>query len=41
LRKAYARTREVSLQKKVTMRQAAYCLALEKIVRSMIDRGVQ
>jgi glutamate dehydrogenase/leucine dehydrogenase len=41
LRKAYARTREFATQKKVTMRQAAYCIALEKIVRSMIDRGVQ
>jgi len=41
LRKAYSRTREMSVQKKVTMRQAAYCIALEKIARSMIDRGVQ
>ncbi|MFA7160593.1 MAG: Glu/Leu/Phe/Val dehydrogenase [Kiritimatiellia bacterium] len=41
LRKAYARTREFAVQKKVSMRQAAYCLALEKIVRTMIDRGVQ
>lgn len=41
LRKAYARTRDFAAQKKLTMRQAAYCLALEKIVRSMIDRGVQ
>ena len=41
LQKAYARTRQVANEKKVSMRQAAYCLALEKIVRSMIDRGVQ
>jgi len=41
LRKAYARTRECASLKKLTMRQAAYCLALEKIVRTMIDRGVQ
>ena len=41
LRKAYARTREYASLKKLTMRQAAYCLALEKIVRTMIDRGVQ
>lgn len=41
LRKAYARTKKFSLEKKESMRQAAYCLALEKIVRSMIDRGVQ
>lgn len=41
LRKSYARTRKFSAEKKMTMRQAAYCLALEKIVRSMIDRGAQ
>jgi len=41
LRKAYAKTRQFASQKKISMRQAAYCLALEKIVRSMIDRGVQ
>lgn len=41
LRKAYAKTRKFAKDKKMTMRQAAYCLALEKIVKSMIDRGVQ
>jgi glutamate dehydrogenase/leucine dehydrogenase len=41
LRKAYLRTKKYSLEKKMSMRQAAYCLALEKIVKSMIDRGVQ
>ncbi|MDD5484191.1 MAG: Glu/Leu/Phe/Val dehydrogenase [Kiritimatiellae bacterium] len=41
MRKAYARTKEFSARKKMTMRQAAYCLALEKIVHSMVDRGVQ
>jgi len=41
LRKAYARTRQFASQKKMSLRQSAYCLALEKIVRSMMDRGVQ
>jgi glutamate dehydrogenase/leucine dehydrogenase len=41
LRKAYSRTRKFATDKKVSMRQAAYCLALEKIVQAMIDRGVQ
>lgn len=41
LRKAYARVRDFAQRKNVSLRQAAYCLALEKIVRAMIDRGVQ
>jgi len=41
LRKAYARVRDIATQKKVSLRQGAYCLALEKIIRAMVDRGVQ
>ncbi len=41
LRKAYAKVRNFANEKKISMRQSAYCIALEKIVRAMIDRGVQ
>ena len=41
LRKAYARVREVSGKRKISLRQAAYCISLERIVLAMIDRGVQ
>lgn len=41
LRKAYANVKEMAGAKKVSFRQAAYCIALEKIVQAMISRGVQ
>lgn len=41
LQKAYRRVREFAADKKVTYRQAAYCLALEKVFRAMLSRGVQ
>jgi len=41
LRKAYAAVKEMAGAKKVSFRQAAYCIALEKIVQAMISRGVQ
>jgi len=41
LRKAYAAVKEMAGAKKVSLRQAAYCIALEKIVQAMISRGVQ
>ncbi|MBI2441792.1 MAG: Glu/Leu/Phe/Val dehydrogenase [Lentisphaerae bacterium] len=41
LRKAYASVKETAAAKKVTLRQAAYCIALEKITQAMISRGVQ
>ncbi|MCX6994038.1 MAG: Glu/Leu/Phe/Val dehydrogenase [Kiritimatiellaeota bacterium] len=41
LRKAYAGVKEMAGAKKVSFRQAAYCIALEKIVQAMISRGVQ
>ncbi len=41
LRKAYAGVREMAAAKKVSFRQAAYCIALEKIVLAMTARGVQ
>jgi glutamate dehydrogenase len=41
LRKAYADVREMAGAKKVSLRQAAYCIALDKIVQAMIARGVQ
>jgi glutamate dehydrogenase/leucine dehydrogenase len=41
LRKAYARVRAMADQKKISLRQAAYCLALDKIARALVDRGAQ
>ncbi|MCA1809263.1 MAG: Glu/Leu/Phe/Val dehydrogenase [Kiritimatiellia bacterium] len=41
LKSAYARVRDFSTQRKISLREAAYCLALEKIVQAMVDRGVQ
>jgi len=41
LRKAYADVKKMMEAKKVSFRQAAYCIALEKIVQAMISRGVQ
>lgn len=41
LRAAYATVREMSSRMKTSMRQAAYCLALEKIAEAMIARGAQ
>ena len=41
LRKAYANVKEMAGAKKVSFRQAAYCIAVEKIVLAMISRGVQ
>lgn len=41
LRKAYAGVKEMAAAKKVSFRQAAYCIAVDKIVQAMISRGVQ
>ncbi len=41
LRKIFARVGKLAAQKQISLREAAYCLALDKIVRAMIDRGVQ
>ncbi len=41
LEKAYALVAAMAKERKVTMRQAAYCIALEKITRGMTARGVQ
>jgi glutamate dehydrogenase/leucine dehydrogenase len=41
LTKAYNRVAAMAKEKKITMRQAAYCLALEKITQGMVERGVQ
>ena len=41
LQKAYRRVAAMAAGKHITMRQAAYCLALDKIVRGTIARGVQ
>ncbi len=41
LRKSYACVRELAGQKNISCRQAAYCLAVDKIVRAMIGRGAQ
>lgn len=41
LRKAYADVKEMAVAKKVSLRQAAYCIAVEKIAQAMILRGAQ
>jgi len=41
IRKGYAKVKAMAEEKKISLRQAAYCLALERIVRAMIDRGTQ
>jgi glutamate dehydrogenase/leucine dehydrogenase len=41
LQKSYRRVRDFAAEKKVTYRKAAYCLALEKVFRAMLSRGVQ
>lgn len=41
LHKAYNRVAEMALQRKISMRQAAYGLAIDKIVRGTVARGVQ
>lgn len=41
LRKTYQRVAEMAARRTITMRQAAYCIALDKIVRGMVARGVQ
>lgn len=41
LQKAYSRVRDLSQQKKISLRQAAYCLALDKVFRATAARGVQ
>ena len=41
LQKAYRRVRDFAAEKKVTQRQAAYCLALDKVFRATVARGVQ
>ncbi|MFH1708276.1 MAG: Glu/Leu/Phe/Val dehydrogenase [Planctomycetota bacterium] len=39
--KAYGRVRTCAAEKKITLRKAAYCLAIDKIVRAMHLRGTQ
>ena len=41
LRKAYGRVKSEATRRKLTLRQAAYCLALDKIIRATVARGVQ
>jgi len=41
LKKAYNRVADLAAEKKITMRQAAFCLALEKICTGMVERGEQ
>jgi glutamate dehydrogenase (NAD(P)+) len=41
LRKAYSRVKDLAQQKKITLRQASYCLALDKIFRATVARGAQ
>lgn len=41
MRKAYVRVREFATQKKLSLRDASYCIAVEKICRAMMARGVQ
>lgn len=39
--KAYKRVEDMSKKLKITLRQAAYCLALDKFARGSIARGIQ
>jgi glutamate dehydrogenase/leucine dehydrogenase len=41
LEKAYALVAAMAKERKITMRQAAYCISLEKITSGMTARGVQ
>ena len=41
IRKVYAQIRAMANEKKISMRQAAYCLAIDRIARAMIARGAQ
>ncbi len=41
MRKAYRAVREFAVAKKASLRQAAYCIALDKIAQAMIARGAQ
>jgi glutamate dehydrogenase (NAD(P)+) len=41
LNQAYVRVAEMAARRRVSMRKAAYCLALEKIASGMVARGVQ
>ena len=41
LRKAYARVKDTAGKRRISLRQAAYCIALERIVLALIARGAQ
>lgn len=41
LEKAYARVARLAAEQDVSMRQAAYCLALERLAQGMVERGIQ
>ncbi len=41
IRKGYAAVKAMADEKKISMRQAAYCLALDRIARAMVARGAQ
>jgi glutamate dehydrogenase (NAD(P)+) len=41
LRKAYSSVTRFASDKKVSLREAAYCIALDKIVKALIARGAQ
>ena len=41
LRKAYASMKEMAHARKLSFRQAAYCIALDKIALAMVSRGAQ
>lgn len=41
IRKGYAKVKAMAVGKKISFRQAAYGLALDRIVRAMVERGVQ
>ena len=41
MRAAYGRVRDFAEKRNVSLRQAAYCLALEKIAQALVDRGAQ
>ncbi len=41
IQKGYNRTRQFAQERKLTLRSAAYCLALERVVQALVARGAQ
>ncbi|MBN2568319.1 MAG: glutamate dehydrogenase [Deltaproteobacteria bacterium] len=41
MRKSYVRVKDYALENKISLRSAAYCLALKKIAVALVERGAQ